>query len=45
MNYLRSNNNNNLKYQGLTSSGCKDIAIWKSEFVAKTIYIDLDNKG
>ena len=28
--------NDSLKYQRLTPSGCKDIAIWKSEVVAKT---------
>ena len=38
MNYFRSNNNS-LKYQRLTPSGCKDIAIWKSEFVAKTQFL------
>ena len=29
MDYFRSNNDS-LKYQKLTPSGCKDIAIWKS---------------
>jgi len=38
MNYFRSNNDS-LKYQRLTPSGCKDIAIWKSEFVAKTQFL------
>ncbi len=28
-----------MKYQRLTPSGCKDIAIWKSEFVAKTQFL------
>ena len=28
-----------LKYKRLTPSGCKDIAIWKSEFVAKTLLL------
>ena len=28
-----------MKYQRLTPSGYKDIAIWKSEFVAKTQFL------
>ena len=32
-------NNNSFKYQRLTQSGCKDKAIWKSEFVAKTQFL------
>ena len=28
-----------MKCQRLTPSGCKDIAIWKSEFVAKTQFL------
>ena len=28
-----------MKYQRLTPLGCKDIAIWKSEFVAKTQFL------
>ena len=35
MNYFRSNNDS-LKNQRLTPSGCKDMTIRKSEFVAKT---------
>ena len=38
MNYFRSNNDS-LKYLRLTPPGCKDIAIWKSEFVAKTQFL------
>jgi len=38
MNYFRSDNNS-LKYQRLTPSRCKDIAIWKSEFVVKTQFL------
>ena len=38
MNCFRSNNDS-LKYQRLTQSGCEDIAIWKSEFVAKTRFL------
>ena len=30
-----------MKYQRLTPSGYKDIAIWKSEFVAKTQFLCL----
>ena len=37
MNSVRSCiNNPNLKYQRFNLSGCKDIGIWKSKFVAKT---------
>ena len=31
-----------MKYQRLTPSGCKHIAIWKSEFVAKTQFLLAD---
>ena len=40
MNHFRSNNNS-LKYQRFTPSGCKDIAIVKSESVAKTQFLCL----
>ena len=32
-----SNRNHSLKYQRSTTFDCKDIEVWKSEFVAKTI--------
>ena len=38
MNYFRSNNDS-LKYQRLTPSGCKDMTIGKSEFVTKTKFL------
>ena len=38
MNHFRSNNDS-LKYHRLTPLGCKYIAIWKSEFVAKTQFL------
>ena len=34
-------NNPNLKYQRFNLSGCKDIGIWKSKFVAKTEFLYL----
>ena len=41
MTYVRSNNNS-LKYQRFTPSGCKDKSIVKSEFVAKTQFLSLE---
>ena len=38
MTHFRSNNDS-LKYQRLTPLGCKDKAILKSEFVAKTQFL------
>jgi len=38
MNHFRSNNNS-LKYLRFTPSGCRDIAIVKSESVAKTQFL------
>ena len=38
MNFIRSNNQS-LKYQRCTPSGCKDIVIRKIEFLAKTQFL------
>jgi len=38
MNYFRSNNDS-LKYYRLKPSCCKEIAIWKSDILAKTQFL------